>query len=390
MDAQLPALDHARHGGRHPLRRHARRRTVVGARTTTRATSSPNGFIDEFKLAQWPTFGPTTPPAAAARAASPTSGRHGHEPAADLPRVHQRAAATRTIPARLHRHDVDEHRPHAGHGVPQPVPGQLGGRPRRRRDAAHERDRGRPPGELLRRQPGGRRRTTSPTAARSATTTRCRSTCGAGCRRASRRASTTSTRSRAARRSSASRYGRVMNPSTNVRHAIKTQWDWTLPVGRGQRFGTDMHPVLDGILGGWSFNGVGRIQAVDGQLRQRPPRRHDAEGRCRRCTSTTSGSTRRAGSGTVYMLPDDVILNTRRAFSVSPTTAERLQHGARRARRPVHRAGQQRELHPAQAGRLRAADAPDPRAVVHALRRRRHQAVHPQGPHQHRSARSTC
>ena len=56
-------------------------------------------------------------------------------------------------------------------------------------------------------------------------------------------------------------FGRVMIPSENVRHAIKTQWDWTIPVGRGQRYGTNMNPILDGILGGWSFNGVGRIQA---------------------------------------------------------------------------------------------------------------------------------
>ena len=29
-------------------------------------------------------------------------------------------------------------------------------------------------------------------------------------------------------------YGRVMNPNAdNVRHAIKAQWDWTIPVGRG-------------------------------------------------------------------------------------------------------------------------------------------------------------
>ena len=53
--------------------------------------------------------------------------------------------------------------------------------------------------------------------------------------------------------------------SENVRHAIKTQWDWTIPVGRGQRYGTDANPWVDGILGGWSFKGVGRFQirAVD-------------------------------------------------------------------------------------------------------------------------------
>ena len=56
-------------------------------------------------------------------------------------------------------------------------------------------------------------------------------------------------------------HGRTMTPSANVRHAIKTQWDWTLPVGRGQRYGTDLNPWMDGVLGGWSFKGVGRFQA---------------------------------------------------------------------------------------------------------------------------------
>jgi hypothetical protein len=56
-------------------------------------------------------------------------------------------------------------------------------------------------------------------------------------------------------------FGRTMVNGGNVRHAIKGQWDWTIPVGRGQRFGANMHPVLDAILGGWSMNGVGRIQA---------------------------------------------------------------------------------------------------------------------------------
>ena len=52
-----------------------------------------------------------------------------------------------------------------------------------------------------------------------------------------------------------------MNPTANVRHAIKTQWDYSVPVGRGRRFGTDMNPLLDGVLGGWEFSGAGRVQA---------------------------------------------------------------------------------------------------------------------------------
>ena len=75
-------------------------------------------------------------------------------------------------------------------------------------------------------------------------------------------------------------FGRVMIPTNgSVRHAIKTQWDWKLPVGRGERFGANAHPILNGIIGGWQFNGVGRIPGAHVELRQRPPRRHDERGR---------------------------------------------------------------------------------------------------------------
>jgi hypothetical protein len=40
-------------------------------------------------------------------------------------------------------------------------------------------------------------------------------------------------------------FGRVMNPANaSVRHAIKTQWNWNLPVGRGERFSANAHPIL--------------------------------------------------------------------------------------------------------------------------------------------------
>ena len=59
------------------------------------------------------------------------------------------------------------------------------------------------------------------------------------------------------------------------RHAIKTQWDWTIPVGRGQRFGSDLHPMLDGVLGGLAVH------------RRRP--HPGAHGQHRRTTGSTSG-----------------------------------------------------------------------------------------------------
>jgi hypothetical protein len=111
-------------------------------------------------------------------------------------------------------------------------------------------------------------------------------------------------------------YGRVSSDTPNVRHAFKVQWDWSVPVGRGRRFGTDMNAWLDGLVGGWEFNGAGRVQAraVDfgnvrlvgmtiDELTSEYRHRYDPETKI------------------VTMLPDDIILNTRRAFSVDATSA---------------------------------------------------------------------
>jgi hypothetical protein len=124
------------------------------------------------------------------------------------------------------------------------------------------------------------------------------------------------------------RYGRVMNPSANVRHAFKTQWDWQIPVGRDQRFGAGMGRLLDGVLGGWSFNGVGRIQQrrVNIALTTGPGIQRNV-----RLVGMTEKDLRKmfkfdirndpaTGRRSVYMLPDDVILNTRRAYSLSTTS----------------------------------------------------------------------
>ena len=126
----------------------------------------------------------------------------------------------------------------------------------------------------------------------------------------------------------------------NVRHAIKTQWDWTIPVGRGQRFGANMHPILDGILGGWSMNGVGRIQANTvnfGNVRLVGMTQDELQNMYKHEIKINPAN----GLETVYMLPDDVILNTRRAYSVDPTTRNRLQC-ARCARGSLFRTGRTR------------------------------------------------
>jgi hypothetical protein len=118
-------------------------------------------------------------------------------------------------------------------------------------------------------------------------------------------------------------FGRRMATTTGGAplHAIKSQWDWTLPVGRGQRFGSDLHPVLDAIFGGWSMNAVSRTQqrlVNFGNVRLVGMTKDDLQGMYKFDIRNNPDT----GLQTVYMLPDDVRLNTRRAFSVSHTTTD--------------------------------------------------------------------
>ncbi|HEY0876750.1 MAG TPA: TonB-dependent receptor [Vicinamibacterales bacterium] len=101
-----------------------------------------------------------------------------------------------------------------------------------------------------------------------------------------------------------------------VVHAFKTNWTYELPFGQGHRFGSGVGPVLDRIIGGWSFDGIARIQSgrmldfgnvrlvgmsVD-DLQDMFKLRFDDAGRV------------------VYMLPQDVIDETVKAWSVSATS----------------------------------------------------------------------
>jgi hypothetical protein len=81
-----------------------------------------------------------------------------------------------------------------------------------------------------------------------------------------------------------------------------------------------MHPIIDGVLGGWSMNGVGRVQSSMvnfGNVRLVGMTKDDLQAMYKHDLRINPAN----GLQTVYMLPDDVILNTRRAYSVDPTTA---------------------------------------------------------------------
>lgn len=101
-----------------------------------------------------------------------------------------------------------------------------------------------------------------------------------------------------------------------VTHAFKGNWVYDLPFGQGRRFARGAGPLLDRLVGGWSFYGITRIQSgrlVDfgnvrlvgmslSELRNEFKLRFDSAGRA------------------VYMLPDDIIQNTVNAFDVSATS----------------------------------------------------------------------
>jgi hypothetical protein len=114
-------------------------------------------------------------------------------------------------------------------------------------------------------------------------------------------------------------FGRASDPSNaSIHHAFKTQWDWTIPVGREQRFGRNLHPVLGAIVGNWQFNGASRFQARTtnfGNVRLVGMTKAEAQ----KLYKWDARPDPLTGEVRVFAFPDDVILNTRRAFSVSVT-----------------------------------------------------------------------
>ena len=101
-----------------------------------------------------------------------------------------------------------------------------------------------------------------------------------------------------------------------VTHAFKTNWTYELPFGQGRRFGASAGPILDRVIGGWSFDGIARIQSgrmLDfgnvrlvgmsaKDLQDMFELRFDDAGRA------------------IYMLPQEIIDETVKAFSVSATS----------------------------------------------------------------------
>ena len=103
----------------------------------------------------------------------------------------------------------------------------------------------------------------------------------------------------------------------DIRNAFKMNWIYELPFGRGKTYLTDANGVVDRLLGGWEFHGTTRVQSGRafrfGNIQLVGMTAEDLE---------KSIEVRKQPNGTVTFLPDDIILNTRRAFNLSATSAD--------------------------------------------------------------------
>jgi hypothetical protein len=110
------------------------------------------------------------------------------------------------------------------------------------------------------------------------------------------------------------------NATGNVRHVFAGNWMYDLPFGQGKRYGSHANGLVDRIIGGWSFQGVTRLQSgrmIDfGNVRlfgMTPDELRESIG-IRKTTDPLNQY-----RTLVYMLPQDIIDNTIKSYSVSAT-----------------------------------------------------------------------
>ena len=110
------------------------------------------------------------------------------------------------------------------------------------------------------------------------------------------------------------------NEAGNVRHVFVANWMYQLPFGRGRRFASGAGRMLDRVVGGWSYQGVARLQSgrlVDfGNVRLIGMTADDVRNAFQLRKVTDPQNPYRT---LVYMLPQDIIDNTVKAFSVNAT-----------------------------------------------------------------------
>jgi carboxypeptidase family protein len=104
------------------------------------------------------------------------------------------------------------------------------------------------------------------------------------------------------------------------RHAFKMNWVYELPFGRGRAFGSNVNTFMDRVIGGWEFAGGGRVQSglilSFGNVRLVGMSDKDLQ-KVYKIEERTDSS----GKQLLFILPQDIIDNTIKAFSTSATSA---------------------------------------------------------------------
>lgn len=121
----------------------------------------------------------------------------------------------------------------------------------------------------------------------------------------------------------ANNYSSLRNPGLDkavspfdVTHAFKVNWIYELPVGKGKALFGNANSLVNQFVGGWEWHGTARLQSGS-------PFRMDNIQLVGMTQQELQGlvKIRKDPNKIVYYLPDDVILNTQRAFNVSATSA---------------------------------------------------------------------
>jgi carboxypeptidase family protein/TonB-dependent receptor-like protein len=108
-----------------------------------------------------------------------------------------------------------------------------------------------------------------------------------------------------------------------VTHALKANWVYQLPFGSGRRFLGSANGLVDRLVGGWELDGILRLQSGQlldfGNVRLVGMSRRDLQKAVKLGEFATKGINASAPVN-IYLLPQDILENTVRAFSVSATS----------------------------------------------------------------------
>lgn len=113
---------------------------------------------------------------------------------------------------------------------------------------------------------------------------------------------------------------RIYVESTGAPHAFKGAWTYDIPFGRGRRWGTDLHPVVSALFGNWEFSGTGRFQIESYALGAGNVLVGMTKNELHDMFKIRMVKDAATGTITVYSMPQDVIDNTRRAYSTDPSS----------------------------------------------------------------------